>query len=66
MSGIGLEGRLSARSWLFASTGGSQDPTGGWSKWGSWGLLEWYHETEQEHPKFKAVIEWNGKNAKEK
>jgi hypothetical protein len=40
--------------------------TGGWSKWGSWGLLEWYDQTEQEHPKFKAVIEWNRKNAKEK
>jgi hypothetical protein len=40
--------------------------TGGWSKWGSWGLLEWYDQTEQDHPKFKAVLEWNRRNVKEK
>ena len=29
-----------------------------WSKWGSWGLLEYYDQTEQDQPKFKAVMDW--------
>ena len=36
--------------------------TGSWSKWGSWGVLEYYDQTEQDQPKFKAVMEWNRKN----
>ena len=40
---------------LFASTGG-------WSKWGSWGLTEYYDETEADQPKLKAVTEWNRAN----
>jgi hypothetical protein len=27
-----------------------------WSKWGSWGLLEYY---DDETPKFRAVVDWN-------
>jgi hypothetical protein len=37
---------------LFASTGN-------WSKWGSWGLTEYYDEGEAEQPKLKAVLDWN-------
>ena len=29
---------------------------GEWSKWGSWGLLQYYHDKPT--PKFKAVIDW--------
>jgi hypothetical protein len=35
-----------------------------WSKWGSWGVTEYLDETESDQPKFKAVMEWNRKNAK--
>jgi len=35
---------------------------GGWSKWGSWGLAEYYDETEEQQPKLKAVMEWNRRN----
>jgi hypothetical protein len=36
-----------------------------WSKWGSWGLLEYYDQTAQDEPKFRAVMEWNAANAVE-
>ncbi len=32
---------------------------GGWSKWGSWGLLEFQ---DDDTPKYRAVVEWNRKN----
>ncbi|MBM4016996.1 MAG: hypothetical protein FJ288_01500 [Planctomycetes bacterium] len=35
---------------------------GRWSKWGSWGLLEYADETEKDQPKFRAVMEWNRRN----
>jgi len=38
--------------------------TGAWSKWGSWGLLEFADQTEDNVPKCKAVLEWNRKNAR--
>jgi hypothetical protein len=38
--------------------------TGSWSKWGSWGLLEFADQTENEIPKCHAVLEWNRKNAR--
>jgi hypothetical protein len=31
-----------------------------WSKWGSWGLLEYYDEDEAQSPKFMAVMRWGG------
>lgn len=31
---------------------------GRWSKWGSWGLLEYYDEPPADQPKFVAVMEW--------
>jgi len=37
---------------------------GAWSKWGSWGLAEFYDQTEQDQPKLKAVIEWNRNNTR--
>ena len=36
--------------------------TSAWSKWGSWGLLEYADQTEDDVPKCKAVLEWNRKN----
>lgn len=30
----------------------------GWSKWGSWGLLQHAKETASDSPKFKAVMDW--------
>jgi len=36
--------------------------TGSWSKWGSWGLLEFADQTEKDVPKCQAVLEWNRKN----
>lgn len=36
---------------------------GGYSKWGSWGLLEFADETGS--PKFDAVMEWNRRNSRE-
>lgn len=36
---------------LFASTGG-------WSKWGSWGLLENYDDKAAAYPKFEATMKW--------
>ncbi len=36
--------------------------TGTWSKWGSWGLSEYYDETEADQPKLRAVLEWNRAN----
>ena len=36
--------------------------TGSWSKWGSWGLLEFADQTEKDIPKCQAVLEWNRKN----
>jgi len=32
---------------------------GRFSKWGSWGLLEYY---DDDTPKFQAVLRWNGAN----
>ena len=29
-----------------------------WSKWGSWGLTEYYDEDPMNSPKYRAVIEW--------
>jgi hypothetical protein len=31
---------------------------GAWSKWGSWGLLEYYDEDAHRSPKFRATIDW--------
>jgi hypothetical protein len=31
---------------------------GQWSKWGSWGLLQYYDETAADSPKFAATLEW--------
>jgi hypothetical protein len=39
--------------------------TGTWSKWGSWGILEHYDETEKDQPKLRAVMEWNRRNPRE-
>jgi hypothetical protein len=36
--------------------------TGSWSKWGSWGLLEFADQTESDIPKCQAVLQWNRKN----
>lgn len=36
--------------------------TGSWSKWGSWGLLEFADQTEKDIPKCHAVFEWNRKH----
>ena len=38
--------------------------TGRWSKWGSWGLTEYWDETAATQPKFKAVCDWNQKHAR--
>lgn len=32
--------------------------TGSWSKWGSWGILEWFDEDPAKSPKFMATIRW--------
>lgn len=32
--------------------------TGGWSKWGSWGILEFYDDDPAKSPKFTATIDW--------
>jgi hypothetical protein len=32
--------------------------TGSWSKWGSWGLLEWFDEDPAKSPKFMATMGW--------
>ena len=32
--------------------------TGAWSKWGSWGILEWSDEDPLKSPKFMATIRW--------
>lgn len=37
---------------------------GGWSKWGSWGLSEYYDESEAAQPKLAAVLAWNRANAR--
>ena len=44
---------------LFASTGS-------WSKWGSWGLLEYADQAVTEVPKCAAVLEWNRSNPRAK
>lgn len=31
---------------------------GSWSKWGSWGIIEWYDEDPGKSPKFMATIRW--------
>ena len=31
---------------------------GKWSKWGAWGLMEYYDEDPQASPKFRASVEW--------
>ena len=33
---------------------------GTWSKWGNWGLLQYYDEDETQSPKFMAVMRWGG------
>jgi hypothetical protein len=32
--------------------------TGSWSKWGSWGILEWFDEDTAKSPKFMATMRW--------
>jgi hypothetical protein len=32
--------------------------TGSWSKWGSWGILEWFDEGPANSPKFMATLSW--------
>ena len=32
--------------------------TGGWSKWGSWGILEWFDDDPAQSPKFAAEMHW--------
>lgn len=32
--------------------------TGGWSKWGSWGALEYQNQPIQDAPKYAALVEW--------
>jgi hypothetical protein len=32
--------------------------TGSWSKWGSWGILEWFNEDAAKSPKFVATMRW--------
>jgi hypothetical protein len=32
--------------------------TGSWSKWGSWGILEWFDEDPAKSPKFMATMRW--------
>jgi len=36
--------------------------TGAWSKWGSWGLLEFADQLPQDVPKCQAVLDWNRRN----
>jgi len=31
---------------------------GRWSKWGSWGLMQYYNDNPADYPKYKATIEW--------
>jgi len=31
---------------------------GAWSKWGSWGLVEYYDQDGRDSPKYRAVIDW--------
>ncbi len=31
---------------------------GGWSKWGSWGLIQYADETTKDSPKYRATLEW--------
>lgn len=38
---------------------------GRWSKWGSWGLAEYFDEAEADQPKLKAVMEWNRAHPRE-
>lgn len=38
---------------------------GKYSKWGSWGLLEYCDQPSSEAPKYKAVIEWNRQNLRD-
>lgn len=35
---------------------------GGWSKWGSWGLAEYYDDTPDKCPKLKATLDWIAAN----
>ncbi|MCY3024302.1 MAG: hypothetical protein NTW87_35445 [Planctomycetota bacterium] len=35
---------------------------GGWSKWGSWGLAEYYDDTPEKCPKLKATLDWAAAN----
>lgn len=36
---------------------------GQWSKWGSWGLLEYAEQPDAESPKYRAVMDWHRANA---
>jgi hypothetical protein len=31
---------------------------GRWSKWGSWGLMEYYNSNPEDYPKFQATMRW--------
>ena len=31
---------------------------GRWSKWGSWGLMEYYDDNPRDYPKFQATMQW--------
>lgn len=35
---------------------------GPWSKWGSWGFVEYYDETEKDQPKYQAIMDWQRAN----
>ena len=32
--------------------------TGSWSKWGSWGILEWFDDDPAKSPKFMSTMDW--------
>jgi hypothetical protein len=32
--------------------------TGSWSKWGSWGIIEWFDEDPVKSPKFMVTMRW--------
>ena len=32
--------------------------TGAWSKWGSWGILQWFDDDPAKSPKFMATMRW--------
>ena len=50
----------------WAATGGDLlcifSSTGNWSKWGSWGLGEFYDSKPADYPKLAATLEWAKKH----